>query len=93
LIYHLYQKIFTKLKKIFIVNDGELENLTSSHVKEALEHAYPNSVTEEDLAESLRCSVEEIRHFLSILEKEGHIEQLPNQIGEWIRKAYSLSIF
>ncbi|KAF7633695.1 PNP_UDP_1 domain-containing protein [Meloidogyne graminicola] len=70
------------------INDGELENLTSSHVKEALEHAYPNSVTEEDLAESLRCSLEEIRHFLSILEKEGHIEQLPNQIGEWIRKAY-----
>uniref|UniRef100_A0A914L7E4 Nucleoside phosphorylase domain-containing protein n=1 Tax=Meloidogyne incognita TaxID=6306 RepID=A0A914L7E4_MELIC len=70
------------------INDGELENLTSSHVKEALEHAYPNSVTEEDLAESLRCSVEEIRHFLSILEKEGHIEQLPNQVGEWIRKAY-----
>lgn len=56
-------------------------------MKEALEHAYPNSVTEEDLAISLRCTLDEVKTFLAILEKESQIESV--QAGEWIRKAYS----
>lgn len=65
--------------------------MTPGHIKEALEHAYPNSVTEEDLATSLRCTLAEVQDFLAILEKEGQIESLQN--GEWIRKAYSKYYF
>ena len=69
-------------------NDGELEALTSGHVKEALEHAYPNTVSDQELADSLRCSLEEVRMFLAILEREGQVECLNGQTGEWIRKAH-----
>lgn len=68
------------------VNDGELENLTSGHVKEVLEHAYPNSVTKDVLAESLRCTLDEVTEFLGILEKSGLIECVNEEKGEWIRK-------
>ncbi|KAL3114550.1 hypothetical protein niasHT_014357 [Heterodera trifolii] len=70
-----------------LANDGEMENLSSGHVQEALEHAYPNSVQEEVLAYSLRCTLDELQTFLDQLESDGIVERVPDQSGEWIRKA------
>uniref|UniRef100_A0A914IC73 Nucleoside phosphorylase domain-containing protein n=1 Tax=Globodera rostochiensis TaxID=31243 RepID=A0A914IC73_GLORO len=70
-----------------LANDGEMENLSSGHVQEALEHAYPNSVQEEVLAFSLRCTLDELQGFLEQLESDGIVEKVPDQPGEWIRKA------
>uniref|UniRef100_A0A915PWD2 Nucleoside phosphorylase domain-containing protein n=1 Tax=Setaria digitata TaxID=48799 RepID=A0A915PWD2_9BILA len=61
---------------------SEVENVTIAHVQEVLEHAYPNGLSVDIIAESLRCTNTEIEGFLHELEALGIVQKLQN---EWIR--------
>lgn len=63
-------------------SDSECENVNIGHVKDVLEHAYPNGLTIDVIAEALRCSATEVEDFLQELEKQGVIKKVEN---EWIR--------
>uniref|UniRef100_A0A915CR44 Nucleoside phosphorylase domain-containing protein n=1 Tax=Ditylenchus dipsaci TaxID=166011 RepID=A0A915CR44_9BILA len=66
-------------------NDAEIENVTIGHIQDVLEHAYPNGLSVDMIAESLRCPQEEIDAYLEELEKTGVAQRVPNQPNEWIR--------
>lgn len=59
--------------------------MTMGHVQDVLEHAYPNSLSVAMIAESLRCTEEEVQAFLSELENTGIATRVPNQNDEWLR--------
>jgi len=59
--------------------------VTAEHVRDVLEHAYPDSLSIESIAESLRCPVELIENYLEKLKKNGIVIPVQNQKGEWIR--------
>ncbi|VDO20074.1 Uncharacterized protein BM_BM4648 [Brugia malayi] len=61
---------------------SEVENVTIAHVQEVLEHAYPNGLSVDIIAESLRCTNKEVNEFLCELETLGVVQKLQN---EWIR--------
>ncbi|EFO27506.2 hypothetical protein LOAG_00970 [Loa loa] len=61
---------------------SEVENVTVAHVQEVLEHAYPNGLSVDIIAESLRCTSKEVNGFLHELEALGVVQKLQN---EWIR--------
>ncbi|VDM22919.1 unnamed protein product [Wuchereria bancrofti] len=61
---------------------SEVENVTIAHVQEVLEHAYPNGLSVDIIAESLRCTIKEVNEFLCELETLGVVQKLQN---EWIR--------
>ncbi|VDK68062.1 unnamed protein product [Litomosoides sigmodontis] len=61
---------------------SEVENVTAGHVQEVLEHAYPNGLSVDIIAESLRCTNKEVNEFLSELEALGVVQKLQD---EWIR--------
>uniref|UniRef100_A0A9J2Q2Q3 SAM-dependent methyltransferase Erg6/SMT-type domain-containing protein n=1 Tax=Ascaris lumbricoides TaxID=6252 RepID=A0A9J2Q2Q3_ASCLU len=61
---------------------SEVESVTAAHVQDVLEHAYPNGLSVELIAEALRCTVEEVEEFLHELEVLGVVQKLQN---EWIR--------
>uniref|UniRef100_A0A0R3RT31 SAM_MT_ERG6_SMT domain-containing protein n=1 Tax=Elaeophora elaphi TaxID=1147741 RepID=A0A0R3RT31_9BILA len=61
---------------------SEVENVTIAHVQEVLEHAYPNGLSVDIIAESLRCTKKEVDEFLHELEALGVVQKLQN---EWIR--------
>uniref|UniRef100_A0A8R1XZS4 Winged helix-turn-helix domain-containing protein n=1 Tax=Onchocerca volvulus TaxID=6282 RepID=A0A8R1XZS4_ONCVO len=61
---------------------SEVENVTIAHVQEVLEHAYPNGLSVDIIAESLRCTNKEVNGFLNELEALGVVQKLQN---EWIR--------
>ncbi|XP_003368325.1 conserved hypothetical protein [Trichinella spiralis] len=59
------------------------ESVSIDTVKEALEHAFPNSLKEDDIADLFNCSVEVVRQYLTELMSRGLIAQLEN--CQWIR--------
>ncbi|KRX60742.1 hypothetical protein T09_9520 [Trichinella sp. T9] len=59
------------------------ESVSIDTVKEALEHAFPNSLKEDDIADLFNCSVEVVRLYLTELMSRGLIAQLEN--CQWIR--------
>uniref|UniRef100_A0A915AIG3 SAM-dependent methyltransferase Erg6/SMT-type domain-containing protein n=2 Tax=Parascaris univalens TaxID=6257 RepID=A0A915AIG3_PARUN len=61
---------------------SEVESVTAAHVQDVLEHAYPNGLSMELIAEALRCTVEEVEEFLRELEVLGVVQKLQD---EWIR--------
>ncbi|KHN78907.1 hypothetical protein Tcan_18053 [Toxocara canis] len=61
---------------------SEVENVTAAHVQDVLEHAYPNGLSVQLIAEALRCTVKEVEEFLHELEALGVVQKLQN---EWIR--------
>ncbi|KAI6176394.1 hypothetical protein M3Y97_00793400 [Aphelenchoides bicaudatus] len=64
-------------------SDEEVEDLVAGHVQTALEHAYPNALTFETIAEQLRATPEQVTAFLAELQNKGIAEQLES--GEYIR--------
>lgn len=66
-------------------SDAEIENVTVGHIQDVLEHAYPNGLSVNTIAESLRCPAEDVENFLETLERVGVASRAPNQHDEWIR--------
>uniref|UniRef100_A0A0N5BAF4 PNP_UDP_1 domain-containing protein n=1 Tax=Strongyloides papillosus TaxID=174720 RepID=A0A0N5BAF4_STREA len=59
--------------------------VTSGHVQELLEHAFPNSLKVCDMANALKCTEEEINNFLMELTQKSIVEKVENADNEWIR--------
>uniref|UniRef100_A0A0K0DSH3 Nucleoside phosphorylase domain-containing protein n=1 Tax=Strongyloides stercoralis TaxID=6248 RepID=A0A0K0DSH3_STRER len=59
--------------------------VTSGHVQELLEHAFPNSLKVSNMANVLKCSEEEIQSFLMELAEKFIVERVDNEDNEWIR--------
>ncbi|VDN06584.1 unnamed protein product [Thelazia callipaeda] len=70
-------------KIMSVANSGsEVENVSIAHVQEVLEQAYPNGLSVDIIADSLRCTTVEVDAFLRELETLGVVKELQN---EWIR--------
>ncbi|GMT19564.1 hypothetical protein PFISCL1PPCAC_10861, partial [Pristionchus fissidentatus] len=63
-------------------SSSEAEPVTVALVQEVLEHAYPNGLTLEVIAEALRCTEQEATQFLLELETTGIVQRVGD---EWIR--------
>lgn len=63
-------------------SDSECENVNVGHVQDVLEHAYPNGLSVQVIAEALRCTEKEAEEFLKELERTGVAKKIQN---EWIR--------
>lgn len=61
----------------------ETEVVTSESVKEVLEHAYPNGMLAENLANALQSSLDEVFTYLDELKSKNIVHQLES--GQWIR--------
>ena len=66
-------------------NDAEIENVNIGHIQDVLEHAYPNGLSVDIIADALRCTPEEVERFLEELERNGIVSRAPNQHDQWIR--------
>uniref|UniRef100_A0A914CK19 Nucleoside phosphorylase domain-containing protein n=1 Tax=Acrobeloides nanus TaxID=290746 RepID=A0A914CK19_9BILA len=64
---------------------SEIEDVTAGHVKDVLEHAYPNGLTVDIIAESLRAPIEQVEEFLEELAAQSIVQRVENQENEWIR--------
>uniref|UniRef100_A0A0N5A2I6 PNP_UDP_1 domain-containing protein n=1 Tax=Parastrongyloides trichosuri TaxID=131310 RepID=A0A0N5A2I6_PARTI len=63
---------------------SEIE-IKSGHVQELLEHAFPNGLKVETMAEALKVTKEEIETFLNELKDKRIVEKVENEDNEWIR--------
>lgn len=73
------------MKFQFVEADTEIENVNVGHVQDVLEHAFPSAISIELIANSLRCSSQEVENFLAELERKKIAVRDPNNDGQWLR--------
>ncbi|VDP51247.1 unnamed protein product [Soboliphyme baturini] len=61
----------------------EMEAPTEEHVQELLEHAFPNGLKLEIIANTFRCTEDQILEFLTQLKEKGLVKCLES--GHWVR--------